>query len=451
MKNCIFLFINWFSIGFMSLTAGLCQTVITTKIIRLALASLMLLIIFSETSLAQCAASTSTIASEFTGTGTSCTAPSTNGYSFTSSNMDLPGSNLGAGSCKFPQDGSYGIACDASTTGCFWGWLPTTDRAGVSNGQYVVVNDGGAVGGGESFYTSTLTNVLCASATYTVTFSLANLFLNTDYAAGCGGGAGDPNITISVSGGATITGGTGSSPATKVLGSLAEQTGSTTSWTDFTVTFTTAAGQHSADIIFYDTQGGGCGNDFAFDEFKVVGKLYTPLPVTLIDFNADKEGDLVKLAWSTATEINNDYFLVEKSKNSIDFIAIESLKGAGNSQSILNYETIDHSPYNGVSYYRLKQVDYDGTVSYSKIEAVNFNGDGKITIYPNPGTGFFNIQGLATESEITVDNPLGQTILIKRSFSDSSEIDLSSQPSGVYFIKVNNGNISTSTKIIIHR
>jgi hypothetical protein len=449
MKKCIFLFINWFSIGFMSLIAGLCQTATTTKIIRLVLVVLFLIETFSVTSLAQCGAST-TIASEFTGTGTSCTAPSTGGYSFPSSNMGAMSTNLGAGSCKFPQDGSYGVACDASTTGCFWGWLPTTDRGGVSNGQYVVVNDGGTVGGGESFYNRTLTDVLCDNTTYTVTFSLANLFLASDYTAGCGGGAGDPNITISVSGGATITGGTGSSPATKVLGSLAGQTGSTTSWTDFTVTFKTAVGQHSADIILYDTQGAGCGNDFAFDEFKVVGLLYS-LPITLIDFKAGKEGDFVKLAWSTATQINNDYFLVEKSKNGIDFIPIESLKGAGNSQSILNYQTTDRSPYSGISYYRLKQVDYDGTVSYSKIVAVKFDEHKNITVSPNPGTGIFNIQGLNAEAEISVQNPLGQVVLIQKAFSDSSEIDLSSQPSGVYFIQVNNGEASSSAKIILRR
>jgi hypothetical protein len=274
--------------------------------------------------------------------------------------------------------------------------------------------------------------------------------LASDYTAGCGGGAGDPNITISVSGGATITGGTGSSPATKVLGSLAGQTGSTTSWTDFTVTFKTAVGQHSADIILYDTQGAGCGNDFAFDEFKVVGLLYS-LPITLIDFKAGKEGDFVKLAWSTATQINNDYFLVEKSKNGIDFIPIESLKGAGNSQSILNYQTTDRSPYSGISYYRLKQVDYDGTVSYSKIVAVKFDEHKNITVSPNPGTGIFNIQGLNAEAEISVQNPLGQVVLIQKAFSDSSEIDLSSQPSGVYFIQVNNGEASSSAKIILRR
>jgi hypothetical protein len=176
-----------------------------------------------------------------------------------------------------------------------------------------------------------------------------------------------------------------------------------------------------------------------------------PTPVTLVDFNALKNGSEVAINWQTATEINNDYFIVEKSKNGIDFTTVGIIDGSGNSQSTLNYQTTDHSPYYGISYYRLKQVDYDGTVSYSKIEAVNFNGNKNLTVSPNPGTGIFNIQGLNGESEISVQNPLGQVVLIKKGFSDSSEIDLSSQPDGVYFININNGDTSESTKIILHR
>jgi hypothetical protein len=176
-----------------------------------------------------------------------------------------------------------------------------------------------------------------------------------------------------------------------------------------------------------------------------------PTPVTLLNFTAAKNESEVDISWQTATEINNNYFIVEKSKNGIDFINVGIVEGAGNSQSKLSYQITDHSPYNGISYYRLKQVDYDGTVSYSKIVAVNFNGNKNITLYPNPSTGIFNIQGLNAETEISVQNPLGQVVLIKKDFSGSSEIDLSSQPSGVYFIKVNNGDTSASTKIILHR
>jgi hypothetical protein len=176
-----------------------------------------------------------------------------------------------------------------------------------------------------------------------------------------------------------------------------------------------------------------------------------PTPITLLNFKAVKNESQVDIDWQTATEINNDYFTVEKSKNGIDFTTVGIVDGAGNSQSTLNYQTTDHSPYNGISYYRLKQTDFDGKFSYSNIEAVNFNGNKNITVYPNPGTGIFSIQGLNEEAEISVQNPLGQVVLIQKVFSDSSEIDLSSQSDGVYFIKANNGDSSTSIKIIIYR
>jgi hypothetical protein len=184
--------------------------------------------------------------------------------------------------------------------------------------------------------------------------------------------------------------------------------------------------------------------------FSYIG-FNTPTPVTLLNLIAVKNGSEVDIDWETATEVNNDYFVVEKSRNGVDFTAVGIVDGAGNSQSALNYQATDHSPYNGISYYRLKQVDYDGTISYSEIKAINFNGNDNIIVYPNPNTGIFSIQGLNGDAEISVQNPLGQVILVKKVSSDSSEIDLSGQPSGIYYITANDGETSVSSKIILHR
>jgi hypothetical protein len=218
---------------------------------------------------------------------------------------------------------------------------------------------------------------------------------------------------------------------------------------NFSFTAPAGGGPYTLQITNTSTYGTGTDNNYGMVFGKICFSCTTP--ITLLSFNAVKNGRRVDIFWQTASEINNDYFTVEKSKNGIDFIVTESIKGAGNSQSKLNYETTDHSPYNDISYYRLKQTDFDGKVSYSEIEKVNFSDNKNITVYPNPGTGIFKIEGLGTESEITVHNLLGQTILTKRTFSDSSEIDLSSQPSGIYFVKVTNGGTSTSSKIILHR
>ncbi len=113
----------------------------------------------------------------------------------------------------------------------------------------------------------------------------------------------------------------------------------------------------------------------------------TPLPISLLNFNAQVVLDHVDLTWSTATETNNDFFTIERSENGIDFKELAQLPGAGNSNQLLNYKLIDEQPYDGVSYYRLKQTDYDGKYSYSEIRTVDISAttvQNNLSVYPNP-------------------------------------------------------------------
>ena len=96
----------------------------------------------------------------------------------------------------------------------------------------------------------------------------------------------------------------------------------------------------------------------------------TPLPVTLLFFDAKYISGNVELTWVTASEINNDYFLVERSIDGKAFSAVTKVKGAGNSTSTNEYHCADYYPASGITYYRLKQIDYDGNFSYSDIVAV---------------------------------------------------------------------------------
>lgn len=92
-----------------------------------------------------------------------------------------------------------------------------------------------------------------------------------------------------------------------------------------------------------------------------------PLPIELLDFTAIYNGNEVDVKWTTATEINNDFFTVERSADANEYNTIAILDGAGNSISNINYSTLDASPLSGLSYYRLKQTDFDGNFSYSNI------------------------------------------------------------------------------------
>ena len=109
------------------------------------------------------------------------------------------------------------------------------------------------------------------------------------------------------------------------------------------------------------------------------------LPIELILFTAHKLENSVKLVWETATEMDNDYFTVERSLDGITFEPIAFVDGAGNSNSLLSYQAYDNDPFKGINYYRLKQTDFNGKFAYSNIIEVDFNNDNEeINIYPNP-------------------------------------------------------------------
>lgn len=119
----------------------------------------------------------------------------------------------------------------------------------------------------------------------------------------------------------------------------------------------------------------------------------SPLPVTFLNFEARTEGENVNLFWSTATELNNDYFTIERSENSLHFKSLGKIKGAGNSSTALHYGFHDISPGSGereeeIFYYRIRQTDFDGKYSFSNTIAVRVtNKNSPFYVYPNPSNG----------------------------------------------------------------
>ncbi|MCX6182098.1 MAG: T9SS type A sorting domain-containing protein [Bacteroidetes bacterium] len=155
------------------------------------------------------------------------------------------------------------------------------------------------------------------------------------------------------------------------------------------VTGTTAAG--TIDTDSWTTWSG-------VDKFTLAttASVDNGLPVELLDFTATKEDKNVWLKWSTASEINSDYFNVLKSNNGYDFNSIGEVSAAGTSNKILNYDLLDPSPKTGICYYKLREFDKDGSSMESKIVALNFTSDFNLLseVYPNPSdentTLFFN-------------------------------------------------------------
>lgn len=142
-----------------------------------------------------------------------------------------------------------------------------------------------------------------------------------------------------------------------------------------------------------------------------------PLPVELLSFNAEYKNKNVSLEWITATEINNDYFSVQRSKDGKLFYEILRVKGAGNSSSLKQYRAVDENPLPDVSYYRLKQVDYDGSEMLTHPVAVKIPTAGNISIIsvlPFSQSGIVSLQIYSEQNcsgEIIMIDAQGRVVL----------------------------------------
>jgi hypothetical protein len=166
-------------------------------------------------------------------------------------------------------------------------------------------------------------------------------------------------------------------------------------------------------------------------------------------FNAKQYDNEVQLSWSTASETNNDYFVVERSSDGKHFEEVSTEKGAGNSTHRNYYFSWDLRPYKGISYYRLKQVDFDGRYTYSHIQSVDMKG--LLSIYPNPSNGLFFVFGLSKSDSISITliNVNG-VVITQDSFikNGCATIDLSLQPDGIYYVKIIDGENEWFEKLI---
>ncbi|MEQ8303422.1 MAG: T9SS type A sorting domain-containing protein [Cyclobacteriaceae bacterium] len=179
--------------------------------------------------------------------------------------------------------------------------------------------------------------------------------------------------------------------------------------------------------------------------------LTRPLPVELIAFSAVPSRREIVIEWTTASELNNDFFTVQRSLDAEEWQAVLKVIGAGTLATPKSYQAVDLQPYHGDSYYRLMQTDYDGTVSFSNIERVYFEGIPSLAVHPNPSSGVFVLNGASAYSELRIYNDVGQIVSpsISRG-ADEIVIDLQTYPRGVYILRVSDGQSLQSLRIVKH-
>ncbi|MDX1445127.1 T9SS type A sorting domain-containing protein [Lishizhenia sp.] len=168
-----------------------------------------------------------------------------------------------------------------------------------------------------------------------------------------------------------------------------------------------------------------------------------PLPVELLSFSgkALKNGNN-EITWVTATEMNNDYFLLEKSLDGTQWVTLEKVKGAGYSEQEISYTVVDETALLGVSYYRLKQVDYNGDHQYfGPISIHQKIGDHVLSTYPNPTKDILNVR---STKELTLSNfrftslsgkNIANLINLEEISSQHVRLNLAHLPDGVYLLQ----------------
>ena len=195
----------------------------------------------------------------------------------------------------------------------------------------------------------------------------------------------------------------------------------------------------------------------SFNSLYTTVQSNVQLPIELLYFNAEPEGDFVLCKWETASETNNEYFDVERSLegNNFEFLGKVSGFGHGTSTENRSYSLIDRTACKDIRYYRLKQVDFDGQFSYSETVAVNCSKDKNfLDVYPNPGTSLVTSSFYELADgfiKMQWHDLLGQIVkeeireVVKGYNKIYSKID--DLAAGVYYLRLNNVGVESNEKI----
>lgn len=334
-------------------------------------------------------------------------------------------------------------------------WHKSPDHTGNSNGKMLVVN-----GQAENFYQHTISN---QNGFVPGNYTVGMYVMNIDTAVTC---APNPLLPIMTF---TVEYYSQSNTWVPLAGSpyTADAVGQTKSptWVNVGSSFSIPDNLNSFPtqirITIGDGTVGGCGNDFAVDDIQFsLCPAGGVAPVTLTTFTARNKGNGVSLEWSTAQELNNNYFQVERSADgNTGWSVIATVDGAGNSQVVNNYSALDASPRSGINYYRLKQVDNDGKAVYSKTVPIKIGlQKTAISVIANPFYNTLSVSFVSPTSEMVTARLVdvtGKQIAVDKwnIYNGASKKDFSNLGGlqhGLYILSIvnNSGEILYNGKVV---
>lgn len=176
------------------------------------------------------------------------------------------------------------------------------------------------------------------------------------------------------------------------------------------------------------------------------------LPVQLLSFTGYHHNQSNHLIWKTASESNNDYFIVERSTDGVNFIGIAKVKGQGSTSALSVYEIEDNSLNAKYNYYRLRQVDFNGTTDYSTIILLESSKEIPVKIYPNPVTDLvqLDLTGYTEAVQINISNLEGKSFYSSGAVVEKiKQISVTEFPAGVYLLQLKSEFSLTTYKLII--
>lgn len=195
-----------------------------------------------------------------------------------------------------------------------------------------------------------------------------------------------------------------------------------------------------------------------FDKITILGAV---VPIELIAFEGQSFTDRIELNWKTASELNNEKFEIETSRNGKEFQKIGEINGNGTTDEQQAYSFNVENPIKGTSYYRLKQIDFDGQSEYSQVISLNFKGENREVgvFYPNPSnSGLINLDYFAQHDDkirVSVYDMTGKLVLnqIQQVIKGNTNLsfDFQSLNTGIYIVEIRGNSNLSQQKIIIER